>query len=540
MTEKIFNIRVPPTGKVGADILIVGEAPGERESEEKVPFVGPSGDLLNSILMRHGVDREDVYVMNLSEFQPAGNKFENLLGSWQLKEGLEKVYDYIAANKPKVIIALGNYPMEALTGFSGITAYRGSILPNSIFPNIKVIPTFHPAYVIRDQSNYPVLDLDIKRAIEEVGISGFAYPEYSFVIAPKGIQLEEAVEEILNSEQVAVDIESVKGSTYILCVGFAISSTKAFCLVNDNSSEYRHAISRLLSSAIRKIFHNGSFDVEMLYLNGFDVQGYDWDTQIAQHNLNPELPKSLAFLTSVYTRQPYYKNDGKEAIPEGKDWNKKKVREELWTYNCKDCCVTFDIAQQQRVEMKVNDLEYQMEFSMQLREVAQEISRNGILINEETRGKFRKALNDELTSCQNDLNQIAGGELNVNSPKQVQNILYEQWKLPVRKKRGGGVTSDEDAIVASIAWLKDKIDGLKSQDASNLWKFRAIGLKLLLKIRGIRKLLSSYIDMDISNDGRVRSSYKVDATETNRWAAQLYVDGTGVNAQTFPREAVEI
>jgi DNA polymerase len=534
--NKIFDIRVPPDGKVGADILIVGEAPGERESEQQKPFVGPSGDILNNVLMRHGLDRSEVYVMNLCEFQPAGNKFENLEGSWQLKEGLEKLVKYIIQHPPKVIITLGAHPTQALTGHDKIKSYRGSILPCIINKNIKVIPTVHPAYVLRDQSNYPVFDLDIKRAIGELAISGLQYPEYSTRIAPKGVELEEALEEILLSNYITLDIESVIGTTHILCLGIGLSNTKAVCLVNDNSSEYRHAVARILESDVKKILANGSFDEQMLYLNGFKLNNYFWDTQIAQHILNPELPKSLAFLTSIYTRQPYYKDEGytEEGV------NAKKVSDKLWLYNCKDCCVTYDIAMQQMVEIKDSNLEYQMQFALQIREVAQEISRNGILVAEDLRDKFRTSLNAQLNEIQGDLNKLAQGEINVNSPKQVQQLLYGTWKLPPRSKRSGGVTTDEDAIVASIAWAKNKYNGVKTEAAKQEYNMKLIGLKLILKLRGIRKLLSSYIDFTVSNDGRVRSSYKTDSTETNRWSAELFVDGTGINSQTTPRDAIEI
>src|SRR6267378_7054437 len=132
-------------------------------------------------LLRNGLSRPDsVFVTNLSHHRPKDNKFEYLIGSKELSDGVNEIKELIVKNKPVVICTLGSWPMYFVTGKkgkkpgSGILNWRGSILeyhlPNdgnncSDLPTIKVIPTIHPAAVYRDRKLYPIFDQDIKRVV---------------------------------------------------------------------------------------------------------------------------------------------------------------------------------------------------------------------------------------------------------------------------------------------------------------------------------------------------------------------------------------
>jgi hypothetical protein len=99
----------------------------------------------------------------------------------------------------------------------------------------------------------------------------------------------------------------------------------------------------------------------------------------------------------------------------------------------------------------------------------------------------------------------------------------------------GKITSDADALVSLINTCKSKIEEYKTSAKRNEWRLKLGFVELTNRLRGINKLLSSYINTPISNDGRCKSLYKVNGTETGRLACNKFVDGTGVNGQTFPR-----
>lgn len=537
-----YPTKVGYEGDTLSKILLVGEAPGEQEVIEQRPFIGMSGDLLMNVLGRAGIQRKDVRLANLCKYRPFGNKFELLLNSEVLQTGLRDLTEYINRWRPNIIVALGRYPLKFLTDKEGIDAWRGSVLECTLrgCEGIKVIATFHPAYVLRDRTAYPIFDQDIKRCVEESESPTITRPQRSFLIDPRGTELVQAVEELCESERLAVDIESVKGSTNILCVGFSPTPHKSVCIPNNNSSSFLATAGRILSSPAKKIFHFGTFDTEMLRLNGLETKNYWWDTMVAQHVMWPELPRSLAFLTSIHTKEPFYKSDGRSNIPDDtKAWASRRSKSELYIYNCRDTAVTAEIQLAQEAEISQEELAL-FYYEMQQLEMANHISQSGMPLDLERRELFRRALLGKWYKLQSVLDMLAGEKhVNVKSPK-LKELFYGKYKLPVRKKRTGQITLDEDAIVSLITYCTDYVNSLKKQESITEWKTKLYSLKLVLEIRAVRQLLSNYISPKISADGRIRSTYKVSSTETGRWAAEGYVDGTGINSQTFPRESVEV
>jgi len=89
-----------------------------------------------------------------------------------------------------------------------------------------------------------------------------------------------------------------------------------------------------------------------------------------------------------------------------------------------------------------------------------------------------------------------------------------------------------------LATVEKKIQDLKTDAAKQPWQIKLAALKLILRIRGYDKLLGSYINIELSPDGRARSWYKFWGTETGRWSASSWYDGTGLNGQTIPRESL--
>lgn len=545
---------IPGDGKIGSSYLIVGEAPGEHEYDEGKPFVGESGKILVECLNRHGLSRSDVYLTNLCHYRPYANNFNLVLASKVLEEGLKELYDYIATYKPNVVVALGNYPLKFLTGRNGISKWRGSILPFVLDKSIKVIPTLHPAAIFRDFTKYPIFDNDIKRIAEDGTFPDRRIPIRQFIIDPKGLDLEEWTERLCNATYLGTDIETVKNSSRILCVGFAPSPEIAVC-INAEREEGRRAIERVLKSDVDKIFQFGTFDtIQLIHLNNYEFnpgrlanslhRPYFWDTLVAQHSLAPEFPRSLEYLTSVYTREPYYKTVGRGTIPDDeKGWSDRIERQSLYEYNCRDCCCTIEIALQQMNEIVDRKLEAVFQFGMETIEVARHISVSGMLIDQDRRRMIEDILIDKWNRKQGVLNRLTGFETNVRSPK-LKTILYEKLGLPVRYK-DKRVTTDEDAIVSLITYCKDKIEAYKTPEKKLEWEIKLAVCKFILEIRGIRVLLSNYIRQvqrnkrpRVSNDGRIRSTYAL-KTETARWSSSKFVDGTGFNSQTLPRDPIE-
>lgn len=159
--HKSRNKSVFSRGDVNAKIVFVGEAPGQDESEQGVPFVGRSGKLLDAMIIAMGLQRDEVYICNICKCRPPDNRKPSSEEMSACKPFLVQQLDFVA---PKVIIALGATAVEGLLGSGeGITKRRGKW---GLYNGIKVMPTFHPAYLLRNPSAKEIVKLDLQEVLK--------------------------------------------------------------------------------------------------------------------------------------------------------------------------------------------------------------------------------------------------------------------------------------------------------------------------------------------------------------------------------------
>lgn len=134
-------------GNPNADLVFVGEAPGENEDNQGRPFVGRAGQLLDKIIEAIGMKRADVFIGNINRCRPPGNRTPTLPEAHTCRPFLLREITVI---RPKVIVVLGNTATQNLLDTKvGITKLRGEFQD---YYGVKVMPTFHPAYLLRDPS----------------------------------------------------------------------------------------------------------------------------------------------------------------------------------------------------------------------------------------------------------------------------------------------------------------------------------------------------------------------------------------------------
>ncbi len=145
------------TGKTDADVVVVGESPGLPDADSEKPFMGPVGELLTKILAAIGLKREECYLTNVVKFISQGDE----LTSDILTFFTPYLHREMLAIKPKVIIALGNTPTKALLNTKKpISKIRGEFFD---YYGIKLMPTFNPAYILRDPTKKREVWEDMKR-----------------------------------------------------------------------------------------------------------------------------------------------------------------------------------------------------------------------------------------------------------------------------------------------------------------------------------------------------------------------------------------
>ncbi len=154
---------VHSTGNREADLMFVGEAPGADEDAQGEPFVGRSGQLLTKIIESIGMKREDVFIGNINRCRPPGNRAPTLAEAHTCRPFLTRE---IAVVRPKVIVVMGNTAMKNLLDTKeGITKLRGEFQD---YYGVKVMPTFHPAYLLRDPRKKREVWEDMKKVRDEI------------------------------------------------------------------------------------------------------------------------------------------------------------------------------------------------------------------------------------------------------------------------------------------------------------------------------------------------------------------------------------
>jgi DNA polymerase len=160
-TQVVYGV-----GNPHADLMFIGEAPGRDEDIKGEPFVGRAGQLLTEIIKAMKLTRDDVYIANVIKCRPPENRNPEPDELDACRPFIKRQIELI---QPKVIVTLGKFALQSLTGRSyAISAARGQWAD---YGGIKVMPTYHPAYLLRTPSAKKDVWQDMKKVMGELGIT---------------------------------------------------------------------------------------------------------------------------------------------------------------------------------------------------------------------------------------------------------------------------------------------------------------------------------------------------------------------------------
>ncbi len=152
-------------GNPRADLVFVGEGPGEEEDRQGLPFVGRAGKLLTQMIEAMGLQRKDVYICNVVKCRPPSNRTPERDETNTCRPFLER---QLAVIQPKVIVSLGNVASQALMGTGEPMArVRGKWFR---WHGVKLLPTYHPAYLLRNPNAKGIVWEDLQKVMSELGL----------------------------------------------------------------------------------------------------------------------------------------------------------------------------------------------------------------------------------------------------------------------------------------------------------------------------------------------------------------------------------
>ena len=328
---------------------------------------------------------------------------------------------------------------------------------------------------------------------------------------------------------IAFDIETYNET--ITVFGLATSPTRAISIpFTGQFSEYEEAtlikaVRDLLETPIPKITQNGIYDATYLADQwGISIRGMVWDTMSMHHCIYAELPHSLAFQTSVYTDEPYFKQMAKEAS----DANYNLIH---WEYNALDVACTYQMWERLKGELTFYKLwDFYWSHYVPLTQTLANVQRRGILLDKAARQDLRTKLEAELADERAKMFDIVGSEFNVNSNKQMQEYVHGTLNLPKQVDKSSGRPSLGET---QLRTLNRKFPSHK------------LFFDTVLVIREKAKLISTYLKPMEDPDGRTRTSYNIagsatsdssaGGTKTGRLSSSTNAYRRGGNLQNQPK-----
>jgi len=502
---------IPGKGPIGAKVMFVGEAPSYAELEAGEPFIGPSGRELDKLCKDIGYNRYNAWVTNACKFYVPPNigtkkipfQVRAKMAGINLDEQLHELQNEINSISPNVIIALGGTALWALTGKTSITNYRGSILSGM---GRKCIPTFHPAHLLHSETgefkgywNRQLMLFDLTRALKQSSFPEIKLPYRNLQVCRDSAQFYDFIQRYKSFTKPAIDIEA-GGSCVPICVGIAFTPQEGITIplwpndvVNIPQSNMVTLWLMLANLLINHdcIGQNFKYDQDKLARLGFLIRSLASDVMLKGFAINPELPKRLAFFQSIYTEEPFYKDEG---MYEGNLLD-------LFIGCARDSCVTKEI--DLAMDADLDELEQRPffeNFLMQLHGLYLDIENEGFTVDY----KARDALFDKYVRWSERLHYelycLTGTDINVDSPKQVNILLYDTLNLPRRPGVG------EEELTAL----------LNNQGKTGVHKpeHRRI-IELILEERRVNKSVGNYLLALPDYDKKMKTSYFI-CNETGR------------------------
>lgn len=507
-------------GPEDADLIIVGEAPGQKEVQTGKPFSGPSGQLLNMVLKHHGIDREKVFVTNVALCHPpyeGGNKSVApppavIKACWpRLKAEID--------NHPKArILALGNTAARTiLDDRNGILSLRtGPPKRSRYFPDQLVVATIHPAACLRIGDHFPSLVTDVGKLKVDLW-KDWQEPRYKvFDNEAEVLQVLKLIEERFDTIALDIEVGVDKDADFshpdeLLCIGLSYKEDTAVVLAGPvfDSRRVRAVLADLLEHKT-VICHNGKYDIQVLMRLGIiSKPNLNFDTMLASYVLD-ERPgvHGLKYLATEILGAPPYAEEIKRYLGP-KDSYSVIPKPVLYRYNAYDVALTFNLFEHFSRQLEKEGHRDTHDFLVDAANALMIVERDGVKIDLKYLDELTESYLSGLEGLEENLRKWVA---NPRSPKQVKEALYD---LGFRVE-----STNEETLRALVERTGYNTEAREFLD-------------LMLEHRREQKLYGTYIKGTRKRlvSGRVYPTFLLHGTTTGRLACR------NPNLQNVPRES---
>jgi uracil-DNA glycosylase family 4 len=512
-------------GAIPARVMVLGEAPGEREDDVGKPFQGRSGKLLDSLLEKAGLSRDKIYLSNAVKCRPPENRTpkqkEVKACSVYLQKEIEEV-------RPKFVLLLGATALKACVGKAKITELHGSPIYKD---GITYFPTFHPAAALRDPKRLPMLEYDIEQFAKVLKGQALKTPEQEakYKTVETDEDFIEMLEDIQVSKDVSFDSETTgldrfmeNGAINIVSIAtdnnlwvWVLNHPKGSVSWKNKKKKQKRMFTDVAEALVtgrkpKEVYaQNGKFD-NLWFTAEYGVRfRMTFDVMLAHHLIDENMPASLKFLARHYLKAPNYDIDNKTKLGKG-DLPK------LMLYAALDAKYTRELGIMFKRKLQEDDASYKLfrKLTMPSSRNYEIIENNGVYVDTPKMAEVKEKLEEKIEECLAKLEKHAGEEINWNSPQQINQIFFNKLKLKPRGRTPGGDPSTAESFL------------LQMRDDHPI-------IETLLEYRGAAKLHSSFIEgweNRMHNECWLHPKFKIGGTVTGRPACE------DPNLQQVPRD----
>lgn len=556
----VVNGRGSPTAK----ILFVGQNPGRQEDEQGKCFVGGSGHIIASLVKMAGFDLQDLWFTNALRCLTPGNRTPK---TDELRNCNSYLMEEIGEMRPDLIVALGSVALQSLMGEKlslGSSAGRtltniriskfvedGSSISSSLIP---VIPTYHPAAVMRNWSLAPLVLAHLQKATRI--FSGAQQTEMggSYMVVQAVEQLDGVVTELKKGKILSIDTETT-GTNWmedeILCLGLSNmegvgitvpilgQGIQVLDFWQGHYPEVIDLIRELFASDVPKALQNAPFDMrfferssEMSFVTaatafGWRLENLKHDTMLYHKALHEEMPKEakpneLGFITSLYTDLAPY---DEELRRQSKDKRRMDLAEnaEVWGLVARDADAVSRLVPPLRAQVEAEGSDWLLDnIAIPMVRVCQDMTLQGIKVDRPYFDRLCVYYGKQIVLRKQQIAELTGFEFNPNSNVQLQDVLFKKLQLPKTGKKTLAAKECTDCQSGSC----DKHDQTGLAILEELHQqTQHPALPVLIDYKKLVKMKSQYLDGSdgvsgmvphIKGDGRIHGEFKVMGTETGR------------------------
>jgi len=556
-------------GPLTARIIVVVDSARKWDVIKEGLLVGPAGSRFEEWLAAVGLRRGDVYVTTLVTDRVTKDNLRTQPKA-AVEYAVEQLHQRLAKlTDPWVIVPMDEVALTALTGKRKLSKWRGSILQyvDGRGRAIKVIPTLHPQETFRTPTLERWCRYDWARIAGDSQFRELRLPERALHIRPTMRDVEQFVRDLPAFQAVSIDIETPRqivlrekvlksgktkitksyGPSRITCIAFAPAANWAICVPTTadywgNKADVQYVwqlVKAVCEHPVAKILQNGLFDrFHLKRERDIDVVNHKWDTLCLSHADDSASKHSLAKLASVWTREPYWKDDAKDLDDDDGECDFEDVKsiDDFWRYCAKDSAVTYEIKDRIVPVLEADGkLGRYLQHYPPLFDPLLKMMLDGVRQDPHTKAAHLQQLDVALAAHRVDLDLETTQAVKYRdgtpygksiiatkaiSNKLLQEVLYEVLRLPkrerLRKDTGEKSTTADSVALRSLA-LRHKA---------------ACGrlVELILAYRRTGKIKDFIKEGVADADHRVRCQYKF-TTETHRLASSKNPGRTGQNLQ---------